>query len=82
MISVVSSIVICFEVNESIADISTKLFIRPRKSKSRSTSGSTNFHNFFTIYVSEVKESIAKNPSKLPYIPVADLRNPGLHQLQ
>ena len=42
-----------------------------------------DFHNFFTIYVFEVKKSIASIPTKLPYfggfenlgqLPVQDVR--------
>ena len=60
------------------------LFELPRKS--RSTSGSrvprrywglylTDFHNFFTIYVSEVKESIIDIPTELPCL--IDFENPN-----
>ena len=34
-----------------------------------------NFHNFFSIYVFEVKESIADIPTELPCS--GDLENPG-----
>ena len=34
-----------------------------------------DFHNFFTIYVFEVKESIADIPTELPCL--GDLENPG-----
>ena len=34
-----------------------------------------NFWNFFSIYVFEVKESIAGIPTELPYS--SDLENPG-----
>ena len=39
-----------------------------------------NFHNFFSIYVFEVKESIADIPTELPCS--GDLENPGLLPVQ
>ena len=60
------------------------MFGWPRKSRSTSGTRGTrrywwlsliNFWNFFTIYVFEVKESIADIPTELPYS--GDLENPG-----
>ena len=39
-----------------------------------------DFHNCFTIYVFEVKESISDIPSKLTFL--GDLENPVQHSVQ
>ena len=74
-----------FVVEVTISDLSfywTTMFAWPRKS--RSTSGSRgsqwywwfclrNFHNFFSIYVFEVKESMADIPTEIPCL--GDFKN-------
>ena len=65
------------------------IFGWPRKSRSTSGTGGTrrywwlcliDFWNFFTIYVFEVKESIADIPTELPCS--GDLENPGQFPVQ
>ena len=75
-----------FDVKESISDIPTEppCFRWPQKSKSTSGSRGSqrywwfclmDFHNFFSIYVFEVKESISDIPTELSCL--GDLENLG-----